>query len=379
MARILSLNGLVWCAGMVWRDYGKRPSGSRLRAEGRKEHATHYARYPDRPHSAAFIAINSAHAKSGINSLAIATATCLGPLAYVEFDMGGGDLWVIATDEDGELLPGSDQFYDSDTLANLRETLGGQPFTTRQTVVEADIQDWFSRLSPAPIALHPVSLHTLYVLIAAAAALGLIGMVGWELYSAHEAQRLAREAREAREIALRNTTPPIPPSGPAEIVRACMQTINQLSPLSHGWVLASLQCGQDGLSTRWTRVGGSLLDAPAGQLSDNADTMDLSIPIHPQAGRAGTLHEGDPIHLFVGMLQQAGITPAIGDGKANVPGVRLIAVRFPWHTDPQAIDWNSYPRLAQVTLHRTVMTKELQPSTNGYDITAVFATTGTAP
>lgn len=379
MARILSLNGLTWCAGMVWRDYGKRPSASRLRSDGRLEHATHYARYPGRPQSAAFIAISSAHAKSRINSLAIATATCLGPLAYVEFDMGGGDLWVIATDEDGELLPGSDQFYDSDTLANLRETLGGQPFTTRQTIAETDLQDWFARLSPAPVALHPVSLHTFYALLAAAVALGFVGMAGWELYSAHEAERLAREAREASEAALRNRTPPIPPSGPSEIVMACMQAINQLSPLSHGWALASLQCDQGALGTRWIRVGGSLLDAPGGQLADNADSTDLTQPLHPRAGRTGTLREGDPIHLFVGMLQQAGITPAIGEGKADVTGVRLIAVRFPWHADPRAIDWNSYPRLAEVSLHRTVMTKDLQTSTDGYDITAVFAATGATP
>jgi hypothetical protein len=379
MARILSLNGLMWCAGMVWRDYGKHPSAARLRSDGRLEHATHYARYPGRPQSAAFLTISSTHAKSGINSLAIATATCLGPLAYAEFDMGGGDLWVIATDEDGELLPGSDQFYDNDTLANLRDTLEGQPFTTSQTIAEADLQDWFRRVSSAPVALHPVSLHTRYALLAAAAVLGLAGVAGWELYSAHEAERLAREAREASEAALRNRTPPVPPSGPSEIVAACMQAINQLSPLSHGWALASLQCEQGGLGTRWTRVGGSLLDAPAGQLSDNADSMDLSVAVHPRAGRAGTPREGDPVRLFVGMLQRAGITPAVGDGKADVPGVRLIAVRFPWHADPRAIDWNSFPRLAQVTLRRAVLTKDLQTSGEGYDITAVFAATGAAP
>lgn len=376
MARILSLNGLMWCAGMVWRDYGKHPSAARLRSDGRRQHATHYARYPGRPQSAAFIAISRNHAKSGINSLAIATATCLGPLAYVEFDMGGGDLWVIATDKDGELLPGSDQFYDNDTIANLRETLGGQPFTIRQSIAEVDLQDWFTCLNPAPITLHPVSLHTFFALLAAAAVLGLAGVTGWELYSAHEAERRARAAREAEDAALRNRPPPVPPSGPSEIVAACMQAINQLNPLSHGWALATLQCDQNQLSTRWTRVGGSLLDAPAGQLSDNADSMDLSIEIHPSAGRTGIPQEGNPIHLFVGMLQQAGITPAVGDGKANANGVRLIAVRFLWQADPRAIDWNSYPRLAQVSLRRTVMAKDLQASTAGYDITAVFAATG---
>lgn len=379
MTRILSLNGLIWCAGMVWRDYGKRPSTARLRSDGRREHATHYARYPGHPQSAAFLTISRAHAKSGINCLAIATANCLGPLAYAEFDMGGGDLWVIATDEDGELLPGSDQFYDNDTLANLRDTLGGQPFTRRQTIAEANLQDWFRQLSPTPVGLNPVSLHARYALIAAAAALTLVGALGWELYSAHEAERLAREAREASEAALRNRTPPVPPSGPSEIVAACMQVINQLGPLSHGWALASLQCELDGLSTRWTRVGGSLLDAPAGQLADNGDSMDLSIAIHPQAGRAGALREGDPIRLFAGMLQRAGITPSIGDGKAGISDVRLIAVRFPWHADPRAIDWNSFPRLAQVTLRRTVLTRDLQTSNDGYDITAVFAATGATP
>lgn len=89
MARILPLNGMMWCADMVWRDYGTRPSGATLRAEGRLAHATHYARYPGRPQSAAFITISRGHAGSGLNSLAIATAAVLGPLSYAEFDMGG--------------------------------------------------------------------------------------------------------------------------------------------------------------------------------------------------------------------------------------------------------------------------------------------------
>lgn len=154
MARILPLHGKLWVAGMVWRDYGTRPGGAKLRAEGRLAHATHYARYPGRPQSAAFITISRTYARGGLNSLAIATAAVLGPLTYAEFEMGGGDLWVIATDEDGELLPGSDQFYDGETIVTLREALDGQSYTSRQTIAEADLEAWFSRLTRID---HPAS------------------------------------------------------------------------------------------------------------------------------------------------------------------------------------------------------------------------------
>lgn len=381
MARILPLNGQLWVADMVWRDYGTHPGGARLRAEGRLAHATHYARYPGRPQSAAFITISRTHARGGLNSLAIATAAVLGPLTYAEFDMGGGDLWVIATDEDGELLPGSDQFYDAETIVTLREALDGQSYTSRQRIAEAELEAWFYRLAPAPITLHPVSLRTLYTVLATTAVIGLVAATGWSLYSAHEAERLAREAREA---ALRNAKPSVAPSGPAEIVTACMQAITPITPHSHGWVLESLQCDQNGLNTRWIRAGGTLLDAPPGDISSNADTDDLLTVLHPHPGRAGTPRQGDPIRLFVGMLQAAGITPAITSGQTQNTGparetVQVITIRFPWHADPRAIAWNSYPRLEQVSLHRTVMTADLKPSTDGYDITALFAITGATP
>lgn len=381
MARILPLNGQMWCADMVWRDYGTRPGGAKLRAEGRLAHATHYVRYPGRPQSAAFITISRNHARGSLNSLAIATAAVLGPLAYAEFDMGGGDLWVIATDDDGELLPGSDQFYNAETIVTLREALTGQSYTSRHQIAEHELEAWFSRLANAPITLHPVSLRTFYTVLAAIAVIGLISAIGWSLYSAREAERLAREAREA---ALRNAKPSVVPSGPAEIIAACMQAITPIRPHSHGWALASLQCDQGGLNTRWIRVGGTLLDAPPGHISSNADTDDLSTILHPRTGRAGTPQQGDPIRLFVGMLQTAGVSPAITIGKAQTTGataqsVQIISVRFPWYADPRAIAWNSFPRLDQVRLRRTLLTPNLGAATDGYDITATFAIVGAKP
>lgn len=381
MARILPLNGMMWCADMVWRDYGTRPSGATLRAEGRHAHATHYARYPGRPQSAAFITISRGHAGGGLNSLAIATAAVLGPLSYAEFDMGGGALWVVATDEDGELLPGSDQFYDGETISTLREALAGQTYTSKHSIAETDLESWFARLSPAPITLRPVSLRTLYILLATSGLIGLVALTGWGVYSAREAERLAREAREA---ALRNIKPTVAPSGPAEIIAACMEAIAPIRPHSHGWALTSLQCDQGGLNTRWIRAGGTLLDAPPGQVSSNADTDDLPTAIHPHPGRAGTPQQGDPIRLFVGMLQAAGISPAITSGKTQATGttaqsVQFISVRFPWHADPRAIAWNSFPRLDRVSLRRTLMTPTLGAVSDGYDITAIFATMGAKP
>lgn len=380
MARILNLNGSIWVADMIWRDYGERPSAHRLRADGRAAHASHYARYPQRSHSAAFITISRAHARRGLNSLAIATAAALKAQAYAEFDMGGGDLWVIATDQDGELLPGSDQFYDSDTIENLRKTLAGVPFTSREVIAEADLEKWFARLDPAPVTLHPVSLGAIYATLVAIGLIGGGAAFAWTLYSAHEAERLAREAREAARQA--KVAPVIPASGPTEIVTACMQAISEQKPFRHGWALQSLQCDQTGLNTHWTRVGGTLSDAPAGHIADNADGTEFTAAIHPLPGRAGKPREGDPIRLFVGFLQKAGVSPVISQGKAptvtaNV--VRFISVRFLWTTNPLAIDWNSYAHLSQVTLRRTVMSQTLESSDNGYDVTAVFAVTGATP
>lgn len=377
-------NGHTWCGNMVWLEYDRLPSKRRLRAEGRQQKANYYATCDKEPNGAAFLTLDRSLVSQKLHSLAVAMARQLGASAFGEFELPGGRTWVVATDSDGKMLPGSDQTYSGGELAALKSTLAGITFTKtiaaseqKTTPADEDVEDWFRKLEPAPLILRPVSLSKLYGRLAAGAGLGVVVLTGVKFYERHEAN-VARIA--AIELAARRAKPVMASSGPAELVEACMQAVPG-SPYHNGWALAGWVCNEAGLNVTWLRAGGTLADAPVstGLPANNGNIIEQHIPVQARPGRHEQPVEGDPVREFVGLLQRAGVAVTTSSGTTTVRGPRgpqsthVFSVKFSWPTDPRAIPWDRYAWLSAVNLHQTVLTPALAAGPAGTEIVATFA------
>lgn len=375
MTFAIEAGGQTWCGEMSWRHYSSVPMAFRLRAEGRRLGVDYFARCRMAKGAVAFLSLDGIPARRGLNSLAIAMSRALEPSTYAEFDLGASQTWLVATDKDRRLLPGSDKIYTSEELASERETLSGVPFAHRLTVPEENLPAYLAKLEPAPLRLSSVSLARFYRRTAIVLGSAGAAYAGVTLYHHHLAE-LARRAAE--EEARRNLKPAVEASGPAEWMDACLDA-SSLPALSHGWALTSWACEGTAVRVNWRRAGGQLADAPPGSLADNGNGEIQTIAFSPRPGMREQPEQGDPVRTFISMLQRAGIRSTVSSARVAAPGqdsrqgVTVISVQFLWPADPRDIPWDRYARLQILHVGRTMLGTDLSAHDLSYSIRVAFA------
>jgi Pilin accessory protein (PilO) len=375
MAFTIRSQNKVWVGDVRWRVYEHPPSARRLRADGRRLSARYFGRCTAAPDSVAFLDLDAKIAKKELHSLAVSMAAHFGPATYAECDIGGDQIWLVATDAGGRLLPGSDGIYTPASIRSEKQTLSGFAFRQSLTIDEVQLESIIGALNPAPLTLRSVSLGALYKRLSVAGSVAALVYLG---HGAYERHRAALAQRAADDAARRNVKPAVEPSGPSEWVAACLSSAS-VQPLRAGWALASWSCEGGRLRLTWERHGGVLEDAPPGVIADSGNGVEQSLPLQPMAGHAGKPDEGDPIRDFLTLLQNAGIKPAIATSRRILPGIgrrqviNVVTLQFQWPSDPRLIDWNRFARLEIASMDRTLFAKDMTNQNTAFGIKATFA------
>lgn len=378
MAFQLRSHGKQWIGDISWRIYAPVPSGRGLRAEAHRLGAVWIGRCDGFRNGVGYLTLTKKEARGELHSLAVAMAAELGKNMYVEFDIGGGQLWLVATDSEGRLLPGSDKVYTAESIESARENLSGFPFTQKLSVAETDLESYVSRLKPARLRLAPVSRAVFYGRVAIGLGLVAVGYGGLTIYQAHvvEQKRLAA----IRELA-KNAPVAVAPSGAAEWVDACLGAV-PTSYFHKGWVLSSWSCEGQILSATWENSGGVLLDAPAGVLANSGRTVIQSIGFSPVPGFREKAMSGDPIRQLLSAVRRLGAQAAISTSRYTPTGgttrhthetLSVVSVQFDLPVSPHAaLPWDQYARLSVRKLSRALLTKDMAPKPVGYSVSVAF-------
>lgn len=374
MAFILKKQGRYWVGDISWRSHTPKPSVHAMRVEGRKLGFSWFARCDQFPEGVGYLTVTLNDAKEELNSLAVAMAALLGPETYAEFDLGGGQLWLIATNDAGYLLPGSDKVYSLDGLEIARENLSGFVFKTTLKVEELDLENYINQLKPTRIKLQPISRKFLYKRLAMMACVIVAGYIGNAIYDRH-LEKLKNE--EAKQRLQNNLRPVVAPSGPSEWVNGCLGAVPG-TVFKNGWALTSWSCEGSSLSVTWETHGGHLVDGPSGVLANNGRTIIQSIPFAPVPGYRTSAIEGDPIRLLLTFLGQIGVSATVGTSRFQPTGhhsknmLSVVTVQFEMPTTPSAVEWDRYARLNIRKMTRILLTKDMQPKIGGFIMNAAF-------
>lgn len=378
MAFLLRSHGKQWVGDISWRIYAPVPSGRGLRAEAHRLGAIWIGRCDGFRNGVGYLTLTKQEARGELHSLAVAMAAELGKNMYVEFDIGGGQLWLVATDTEGRLLPGSDKVYTTESIESARENLSGFPFSDKLSIAETDLESYVSRLKPARLRLSPVSRTVFYGRVAIGLGLVAVSYGGLTIYQAHEAEQ--KRLAAIRELA-KNAPVAVAPSGPAEWVDACLGAV-PASYFHNGWVLSSWSCEGRLLSATWENSGGVLLDAPAGVLANSGRTVIQSIGFTPAPGFHEKPVPGDPIRQLLSAVRRLGAQAAVSTGRYTPPAgtthhthemLSVVSVQFDLPVSPHAaLAWDQYARLEIRKLSRTLLSKDMTPKIGGYSVSVAF-------
>lgn len=172
--------------------------------------------------------------------------------------------------------------------------------------------------------------------------------------------------------------PSAPPTiQPSAWVRACVSAVPSTA-FHRGWVAAGVLCSDDKTTVSWARRGGSLSDAPPGDVTNNGNIVDDALPLivapgHPDE-RENTLEERD---LF-GFLQAAGAPAQINRspvtlmvGNRRMP-MTTTSATFAWPGDPMGVPWDQFKGLRIIEMKRAYLGSEAGPTLGAWQFKVSF-------
>jgi len=368
----------IWCGDLWWRAYERRPSVLTLRREALSLGAHYTVRSRALPGLIGFLAAEKLDPREPFHSLMVAIAEKYGPRYYGEYEVGIDQIWVIATDDEGRPLPGSDGVYSEEAVEAVRTGFEGFVFERRDLLSIEQFEALQADLPDAPLVVRSISLRPYYLAGALALALLLVAGEGLHLYRLHQtevARQLAREAllRSQQRLARAQAPREIPPG---EWVDACIAAVPEAT-FVHGWVMAQLVCHDDTLLVTWTRRGGALSDAPSGDIVRNGEAVESPIPLRYAPSRSMPADPAFGERALFGILQTAGVASQINRttitlmvGNRKVPTLNTHAV-FNWPGTPRDLPWDRFSGLRVIEMKRTVLADQASPG--GWQFRVTFS------
>ncbi|WP_415509299.1 MULTISPECIES: hypothetical protein [Acetobacteraceae] len=324
--------------------------------------------------------------KTRKESLLLAVLAQCGPLTCVECDFGPSGIWVMATDENGLPLPGSDSFFADDDLEGYRSSLAGFAFRQRVLVTSEQADDFLAALPIAPVSIRSVSLRPYYIAVGVLTVSGLIALQS--LHILHE-RNLAHLRDEARRNFLlqQQKAHAATQEGPsaAEWVKICMYAAYSLPPFQNGWTLKNWECAGKTLSVLWVRSGGTLANAPVGLMLNNGNSVRSHYPLLPfeKIHGAPSNATGDA-KSFIAFVQRSEANLSVKtadlahDDRTEAQSAYMIT--FPWQGDPREIPWDVFRNITVERLGREISSDERGAARNtDYQIHVAIKDSSAAP
>lgn len=388
----LSDGSRVFVSGMRWVPHARRPSSRTIRQEALSMSMTNYVRPQQLPNRIGYLKIvvekfaDQSARKTRKESLLLAVLAQCGPLTCVECDFGPSGIWVMATDENGLPLPGSDSFFADDDLEGYRSSLAGFAFRQRVLVTSEQADDFLAALPIAPVSIRSVSLRPYYIAVGVLTVSGLIALQS--LHILHE-RNLAHLHDEARRNFLlqQQKAHAATQEGPsaAEWVKICMYAAYSLPPFQNGWTLKNWECAGKTLSVLWVRSGGTLANAPVGLMLNNGNSVRSHYPLLPfeKIHGAPSNATGDA-KSFIAFVQRSEANLSVKtadlahDDRTEAQSAYMIT--FPWQGDPREIPWDVFRNITVERLGREISSDERGAARNtDYQIHVAIKDSSAAP
>ncbi|MFT8933140.1 MAG: hypothetical protein ABF926_12305 [Acetobacter syzygii] len=377
---------------MRWVPHARRPSSRTIRQEALSMSMTNYVRPQQLPNRIGYLKIvvekfaDQSARKTRKESLLLAVLAQCGPLTCVECDFGPSGIWVMATDENGLPLPGSDSFFADDDLEGYRSSLAGFAFRQRVLVTSEQADDFLAALPIAPVSIRSVSLRPYYIAVGVLTVSGLIALQS--LHILHE-RNLAHLRDEARRNFLlqQQKAHAATQEGPsaAEWVKICMYAAYSLPPFQNGWTLKNWECAGKTLSVLWVRSGGTLANAPVGLMLNNGNSVRSHYPLLPfeKIHGAPSNATGDA-KSFIAFVQRSEANLSVKtadlahDDRTEAQSAYMIT--FPWQGDPREIPWDVFRNITVERLGREISSDERGAARNtDYQIHVAIKDSSAAP
>lgn len=358
----------IWCGDLKWKIYSRKAGFLTIRNDARHytkitrngagdtapdKHTqmTHYVRVKDWPDRVGFVHLEKLPQKMALNSLLLAVVRHFGAEFYGEFEVGINQFWVVATDERGFPLPGSDGIYSSDDATSLRERFSGYRFSQTKTLDQTDFTILVDNLPECPIRLRTLSLQP--VIAFSIMALCIMGVAG-ELVHIYEEKLRAERVKLARNKikmpAVQQRVPAI--IRPSDWITTCLKSVPD-KYFYQGWILQDWLCKTGHIALKWHRSGGTLTLAPTGDILDNGNIVVTTLALHPPMSDKQQFHPTANEAEFIALLQSHGITLArsttdiIPEGSGQ-GAITSSSISFNWPTDLHSLPWDQISGL-QIT------------------------------
>lgn len=388
----LSNGSRVFVSGMRWVPHARRPSLRTIRGEALAMGMTDYVRAQQLPNRVGYLKIvdeklaDQKAGKARKESLLLAVLAQCEPLTCVECDFGPSGTWVMATDENGSPLPGSDSFFADDDLEGYRSSLAGFTFRQKVLVTPEKADDFLAALPAAPVSIRSVSLRPYYI---TAGVLGGAGLIALQSFHVLHERNLAHLRDEARRNFLlqQQKAHAATQEGPsaAEWVKICMHTAYSLPPFQNGWTLKNWECAGKTLSVLWVRSGGTLANAPVGLMLNNGNSVRSHYPLLPFEKIHGAPNNatGDA-KSFIAFVQRSEANLSVKtadlahDDRTEAQSAYMIT--FPWQGDPREIPWDVFRNITVERLGREISSDERGAGRNtDYQIHVAIKDSSAAP
>ncbi|WP_180967623.1 type 4b pilus protein PilO2 [Komagataeibacter saccharivorans] len=367
----------IWCGDLRWKQYPRKPSFRTIRRDALAMDMTHFVRTAQLPNRIGYLRLDQQRNKIHPDSLLLSVADHFGAQYFGEYEVGPDQHWLIATDDAGIPLLGSDGIYTSAEIEAVRTSFAGHTFIREGILSEDEFATLQKALPAAPIALRSLSLRPYYITASAVLVSVLVVLQVARIVQQHRMEAV----RLAAQKSLNHTTHPFrppPPIAPGDWVGTCMRAAHTFPVFARGWTLGRWECLDRTLTVTWQRSGGTLASAPAGEIQDSGNTVAshilLGIPPADPGLPPPTLDE----RQFLAFIQKGGATltvgkPSSGAARKGAGGpVPVLSASFTWQTDPQAIPWNQFRGLHVMQITRVVSasasSRSKDTSTGGYQI-----------
>ncbi|MCE2576661.1 type 4b pilus protein PilO2 [Komagataeibacter sp. FNDCR2] len=367
----------VWCGDLRWKQYSRKPSFWSIRHDAVEMGMTHFVRTPQLPNRIGYLKLDQRGEKITPDSLLLSVADHFGAQYFGQYEVGPDQHWLIATDDMGIPLLGSDGIYTTDEIDAIKTSFAGHTFTREDILSEDEFAALQKVLPPTQVVLRSISLRSYYIGASIICASVLVVVQATRVIEQHRLEALRLAAQKTLNQTTRPFKPP-PPVAPGDWIRTCIRAARSFQVFVNGWTLGHWDCIDHNLAVTWQRSGGTLAPAPAGEIQDSGNTVVTHILLDVPAADPTLPPPSLDERQFLAFIQKAGETPAIG--KASNDTVRraaggpvpMLAASFTWRSDPQAIPWNDFRGL-HVTQMSHVVTSTAQTGsrnspTGGYQI-----------
>lgn len=384
-----------WCLDASWISYARRPGSTQLRARARSLRATHYLVIPGRPALVGFFTFKDGSKRKSLTPAAFAAARLLGPDAYAEYEPEPGRIWIVATDQNGNLTPFADTCISASDRDAFEARLDPRLLARKQRFDIDRVDEQFAAFDPEPFPLREVSSRRGLAIAGGALLLTLMGAFGayaWHVHSvqiaAKELEKTLREEARLKRLADARITVVTPDHW----LSACLSTAKEVPLFIKGWAQAEWTCHETTLSVTWIRAGGTLANAPTGKYSDQGDLIVQTLPFQPERTRPQTPVPMDSKRALLALLQRSGVqaqihsTVPLSQGPASPPpqNIPTATAQFAWPTDPRSTSWDVVSGLQfSEVQHSTGVQFSTgagrQTGLNSYVITATLGFAGGTP